>query len=327
MANKKFLMEQGKESTLDFLNQLEKSCGGHGNGIMFIDNGVLTFDHKGLKLSNETIVHLLYDNKKGLPDWFLYHTRVASKGSVKDSNCHPYINEDRSFGLMMNGTISSLGVFGKHMGDITDTEVAFHMVDKFNLELDVLCELDPKFIGFRNGKVFATNPDSYSGLVFYNEDRAICIASESPDKEDWDSMKEEYVWIEGEKIEKATPKKSYGSYGYYGAYGNYKSTMVRGTYGGKKGYWLGGVFYEDKEEDCKACEIDNKKIKVKTIKEALDEIEKIKVDYGDLDSVSLQTLLDYKLGDMPILDNMYCEIVVLDDNNIIIQDELGGIHF
>ena len=42
ISDKKGLMKLGKDKMLEFLDVLEKSCGGHGNGVLFIDNGQVT---------------------------------------------------------------------------------------------------------------------------------------------------------------------------------------------------------------------------------------------------------------------------------------------
>lgn len=325
MANKKFLTEKGEVETLKFLNQLEKSCGGHGNGILFIDNGKITLDVKAVDLKNTDIVNALFNNKNGLPDWFMYHTRVASKGSIKNENCHPYVNEDKSFALMMNGTDSSFGAFGKVMGDITDTEVIFKMIDVFGADLEALTELSPRFLGFKEGKVFATNPDGYQGLKFYEEDEAICIASESPTGETWSSMEEEYVWTEGEEIKVKTVK-AYGGYTAYNYSTAYKNYLDK---------WADDID-STKDENCTTCSLSKEEKDAKDLEEATEGwrsfkdvfngIETIKETYPNMTYSTLQHYIDEIYSLYPMIEGMYCDIFVLETKEIMIQDENGEIH-
>lgn len=332
LFNKKFMSVYGKEKMLGFLNQLEKSCGGHGNGILFIKDNKIELEAKGMDLENNLIVSALFNKIEEMPDWFLYHTRVASKGSVSDSNCHPYLNEDESFALMMNGTISSFGAFGKYMGDITDTEVLFKTIDTFNVDLEVLTELDPRFIGFKDGKVFASNSGGYSGLKFFEQDDCICIASESPSGvKDWDSMEDEYLWYEGKEIEKAKPRVNTNSYGNYGYYGSWQNTKYHGTYNGKKGYWLGNSFYFDEEEekDCKSCNIEDKEydgFTDFTKEETFKIVDHYKEKYPNVSYTVLQNLLDTYFGVMPIIDGIESDIIVFETKEVAIQDAEGNIY-
>jgi hypothetical protein len=68
---------------LDYLRQLQRSCGGDGNG--------LAYQHlflKGLKLSNKRIAELIQEKPEGAPA--LYHTRMASVGDRCSNLCHPF---------------------------------------------------------------------------------------------------------------------------------------------------------------------------------------------------------------------------------------------
>lgn len=323
MFDKRFMEVKGKEFMLEFLNQLEKSCGGHGNGILFIDNGNVSLEFKALDFKNDTIVEMLYDNKNGLPDWFLYHTRVASKGSIKDENCHPYINEDKSFALMMNGTVGDFGAFGKYMGDITDTEVIFKVLDKFDVNLEVLTELSPRFIGFKNGKVFATNPSGYGGLVYTDED-GICIASEEPQKESWKRLKKYSVWYEGDELQEeplVVTQPLYTSY--------YNSPLS------KKEYWWDYV-----DEDANLTPKEQKDIKdlntcnscvvyddVSYTKQEIKEVIELLIDENANKSMfHLQQAIDEVVGITPIVDNKYCDVIVLDNKQVVLQDEDGNLY-
>lgn len=209
--NKEAIEYLGKESMESYLDFLEQEQGGDGNGILFVKDGKIIVDCKGLSLTNKAIVDALYYDGI-LPDWFLYHTRIASKGTVSDSNCHPYTNEDKSFSLMMNGTDSSLGAFGKSR-DITDTQVMFELLEASDRDVTCLTELSPRFMGFKEGKVFVTNPSGFSGLEYVKtEEGILIIASSFPPNTDSKSLKKNFVWFEGDEVVEDIPVKSFNSY-------------------------------------------------------------------------------------------------------------------
>ena len=117
----------------------------------------------------------------------------------------------------MNGTESKIGDLADGLG-ITDTELIFRNLNTFNINEEVLTKLSSKFLGFRNGKVFATNPLGYSGLKFV-DDKGICIASSFMPGEFCKSMEEEYIWREGEEIKQYSEKyKKYSNSWYYDLY-------------------------------------------------------------------------------------------------------------
>lgn len=252
MMNKDGLNKMGREHTLAFMNQLEKSCGGHGNGIAFIDQGVCTFTNKGVTFKNEDIASLLFNEENELPDWFIYHTRVASKGTIKDSNCHPYWNEDKSFVAAMNGTISSFGDMAKGL-DITDTELVFKNMNAFGIGEASLLEFTPRWLLFRDNKVHAVNPSTAGGLKFIQHDSAIIIASEAytPLVKEFDSMEGKYVWHEGEEIKKMvyTSQVTTNYYGRYGAYDAYGY-----NYYDEQESWYDRYYGKQKEQETKKLE-------------------------------------------------------------------------
>lgn len=201
MANKKGI-EKIKNTLEDFLNQLEKSNGGHGNGLALIKDQQIVLLKKGESYSNEDIIKDIEDNDC---DWVIYHTRIASAGGKSAKNCHPYINEKQDMLLAMNGTVSEFSNLAKRR-DVTDTQVIAECFFNGIITEEDMLELSstPRFLGFNEGKVFAVNNGSYSKLVAHtDEDGAILIASESSKQKDnipWKKM-EECVWREGEEIQ------------------------------------------------------------------------------------------------------------------------------
>lgn len=130
----------------NLFNYLERQLGGHGNGICFIYNDGSYFIRKGVELSNEEIVEEILMKINHLK-WIIYHTRLASIGSISDKNCHPFNNNGRV--LAMNGTERNYTVVNK---SLTDTENILLTTD--NITKDTR-KYHSVFLGYENGKVFA----------------------------------------------------------------------------------------------------------------------------------------------------------------------------
>jgi predicted glutamine amidotransferase len=184
----------GVEKMLYFL---ERNCGGHGNGYMVIKDKKIKNIDKGVKLTN----HKIYSKVSGKPmDYFIYHTRVSSAGSVSNKNCHPFWNKKKSFALCMNGTERSMADIGRNL-DKTDTEIIFDMVNRSIIPLKALGFLNANYMGFRNGKVFVVNNNRFNCLEVYQDGNAFVIASTFPKDFPVDTKDMELTtWYEGEDI-------------------------------------------------------------------------------------------------------------------------------
>ena len=87
----------------NFLNYLEKSFGGDGNGYALMKNNKVTKIEKGLNLSTRDIARKL---KRINYDWCIFHTRYASVGMKSNQNCHPFFRKGKSEEVMaMNGLV------------------------------------------------------------------------------------------------------------------------------------------------------------------------------------------------------------------------------
>lgn len=133
----------GLENLFDYL---EKQLGGHGNGICFIYNDGSYFIRKGVELTNKDIaeeVLMKIDHLK----WIIYHTRLASVGSINDRNCHPFNNNGRV--IAMNGTERNYTVADKALTDTENILITTKDITKGTREYHSV------FLGYENGKVFA----------------------------------------------------------------------------------------------------------------------------------------------------------------------------
>src|SRR5574344_2190469 len=106
----------------NLLNHLEASKVGHGNGYCIIFNDGKTRNNKGIRLTNKEITADILENYNNIK-WVIYHTRLASMGSITDNNCHPF--EDHNSIIAMNGTEPEVKKLIKN--DTTDTETILKM--------------------------------------------------------------------------------------------------------------------------------------------------------------------------------------------------------
>lgn len=135
--------EYGLESLFDYL---EEQLGGHGNGVCLIYNDGSYRINKGVELTNKEIVTDIMADIKDIK-WIIYHTRLASVGSISDSNCHPFEDDGRV--MVMNGTERNYTVVSKYK---TDTENILLSTDNIT---DGTKKYHSVFLGYENGKVFA----------------------------------------------------------------------------------------------------------------------------------------------------------------------------
>lgn len=139
----------------NLFNYLERQLGGHGNGICFIYNDGSYYIEKGVNLSNAEIAEDVLLKIKHIK-WIIYHTRLASIGSINDRNCHPF--EDNGRVMAMNGTERNYIVVDK---GLTDTENI--LLSTGNI-LEGTKKYHSVFLGYENGKVFANK--NYGSLEY-----------------------------------------------------------------------------------------------------------------------------------------------------------------
>lgn len=139
--------EYGLQSLFDYL---EEQLGGHGNGVCLIYNDGSYHINKGVDLSNKEIVNDIMAEIKDIK-WIIYHTRLASVGSISDSNCHPFENDGRV--MVMNGTERNYTVVSKYK---TDTENILLSTDNIT---NGTKKYHSVFLGYEDGKVFANKND------------------------------------------------------------------------------------------------------------------------------------------------------------------------
>lgn len=103
-----------------------------GFGIMWVEHGKVQC-YKSADMTGLEDVVLSINEMTGVDVGL--HLRYATHGSVRDDNCHPFINRGKRFGLMHNGVIRTVTT----VGDETDSnafcrEVAFPALRKHGIE-------------------------------------------------------------------------------------------------------------------------------------------------------------------------------------------------
>ena len=327
MADKKFIMNEGMNKVLSFLDHLERECGGDGNGYALIKNGKCIELNKAVTLDNQDIVLRIFEEGVDY-DWIIYHTRVASAGSIKNENCHPY--GTKNFVLAMNGTVSSFSDLAEDY-DTTDTEMIYRFVKSANLDVKILRHLSAKFIGLQNGKVYATNPDSYyGGLEFIQDENGTCIASSFPSKYKSKSMKTEYCWKEGEQIEEHKIK--YKTYNKYSNYYNDNNYDWYYNYKAKQDKVASTALLDTTKEDVylSTSEYKEKEVKYSECKEIIHNARRMLFDYYSI--IEVERYINNNIGMLPILidddgneiADLYIQVY---DNDIEVMDDNGNKYY
>ena len=213
MMNREGIKHVEEEYGLEYVfNYLEKRLGGHGNGICFIYNDGSYEINKGVNLSNKEIVEDIMERINYIK-WIIYHTRLASVGSINDGNCHPFTDKGRV--MAMNGTERKYTIVNKYL---TDTENILLSTENIT---DGTKVYNSVFLGYENGKVFANKnlgsleyiPCRNGGKIFASCFPTECYMTDTV----YEAPK---YFIEGKKIKNLkTIKKKYFDYGVYGCYG------------------------------------------------------------------------------------------------------------
>ena len=181
VGNKKGYMTIDKEygGLEHFLSWLIFERGGNGNGIVLVkDNKIIKFK-KDINLSIEEISE---DLRKIDYDYALFHTRLASVGSVCRSNVHHFVFSP-TFAMAMNGgeNCNDLDVSNKRP-DMTDAElIAKAMFESCEHPKEFLDKHTKRsaYTGVYDGKpyVYTQNKDL---MMLLKKDDAFLFSSDFP---------------------------------------------------------------------------------------------------------------------------------------------------
>lgn len=206
VGNKKGYLTIDKEygGLEHYLSWLIFERGGSGNGIIFVKNNRIIKFKKDIDLSVEEIAK---DLRKTDYDYALFHTRLATVGSVCRSNVHPFVFSP-TFSLAMNGgeDCNTLDTENKRP-DMTDAELIARVMFEINSHPKEFLDKHTKggaYTGIYNGKpyVYTHNKDI---MMLLKKDDAFLFSSDFP----WQyygkniytfDFKDSLYWEEGMKL-------------------------------------------------------------------------------------------------------------------------------
>ena len=181
VGNKKgyLLIDKDYGGLEHFLSWLVFERGGSGNGIIFIKNNRIFKFKKNTGLSIEEIAN---DLRTTDYDYALFHTRLATVGSVCRSNVHPFVFSPE-FALAMNGgeNCNDLDVKDKRL-DMTDAElIAKVMFETGKHPKEFLDQHTSKsaYTGVYQGKPFVYTQNNEIMMMFKKGD-AFLFSSDFP---------------------------------------------------------------------------------------------------------------------------------------------------
>lgn len=118
-----------------FLEQLETSFGGDGNGYAAIAPDGTAIVQKSVKMATSAIARSIVPLiRQGYAVYF--HTRKISIGWKSDEQCHPFYIDGPEFKgvLCHNGTWSEGGTLAKYLGTGSDTATFAYIIGELGLE-------------------------------------------------------------------------------------------------------------------------------------------------------------------------------------------------
>lgn len=181
VGNKKGFLSIDKEygGLEHFLSWLVFERGGNGNGIIFIKDNKISKFKKNTNLSIEEIAN---DLRTTNYDYALFHTRLASVGSVCRSNVHPFVfSED--FALAMNGgeNCNNLDTKDKRP-DMTDAELIARVMFDSGVHPKTFLDKHTSrsaYTGVYHGKPFVYTQNKDIMMMFQKQD-AFLFSSDFP---------------------------------------------------------------------------------------------------------------------------------------------------
>lgn len=135
VANDLFFKRVGKANTIRAFRQLERSMGGHGNGLYVADIDALI---RNANMSADFAAGIAYtaaaNHKKNQGSRVIaFHTRLSSSGGIGSENNHPIRVGKYSAVLLHNGTWSSWR--SANTGASSDTNAAAKLVAKYGVAI------------------------------------------------------------------------------------------------------------------------------------------------------------------------------------------------
>lgn len=155
---------------------LEKKQGGDGMGVAALYPDGRTRIRKSVDMGPREAANTIIRWRDDGADVFIFHTRLATHGTRKSANCHPFRCEDTI--LAHNGVDDR---FEPEI-DRTDSETILKAMVKANLPTEWLEDCSGVFVGFRGGTPFVVKGERNTSLLYLHEEctDAWMFASDAP---------------------------------------------------------------------------------------------------------------------------------------------------
>jgi hypothetical protein len=134
-----------------YFTALEKSQGGHGNGVGYLTRAGKVKHVKSMKLTPAQCASIIMNAYQRGARQFLFHTRLASAGIKCDALCHPFVRGNNA--LAHNG--HDWRYTATQDVPVSDSMVIANLLHDGILPYHKLPTLKGTFIGWRNGFPFA----------------------------------------------------------------------------------------------------------------------------------------------------------------------------
>lgn len=144
-----------------------------GFGMMWVEDNILKYFHT---FNVEDIINQSSKLDYKVPA--VYHFRIATHGSVKKENCHPFIDKQNAIGFAHNGMLSAVA----NENDKTDSETAFRRllipviecygINSEELELAVNCIIGTSkfvFLDYKGNLRYFGQFIKHKKLLYSNE--------------------------------------------------------------------------------------------------------------------------------------------------------------
>lgn len=164
-------LESEEDRLTPFLKQLEKSQGGDGNGVAALHKRGRVSWLKGTALHVRACTAWILQEYLDGAQYFMFHTRRASLGTINTDNCHPFVTGKTC--LAHNGHDSELiTVAEKELKydaqGYPDSRAALFLLDEYGP--DCLKKFSGNFMGFHKGKPFLT-----LGIGYWSMQEIECV--------------------------------------------------------------------------------------------------------------------------------------------------------
>lgn len=174
LFSKDFYQQTGKVGMTEHFDDLETLMGGNGNGCAVMFPSGKQKVYKGVDIDNTLLSEWLERQFSLGARYGLFHTRMATHGSVCYANCHPF--KIKQWCVAHNGV-----AMHQRVGNMTDSEFVIQGIARKNAEPKAFAEFSGVWIGFKGAYPFIVKEATYSDLMYarYEDTNAWMFTSDA----------------------------------------------------------------------------------------------------------------------------------------------------